>query len=331
MTSPKITFVIATLNEIARLPRVIESIRAQRYPQELIEIIVADGGSTDGTQEYAASAGCIVIDNPVRRAEPGYALGCTIATGDLRSSLAADTILHTPDFVTNLVAPFADPEVYVAVPRVVSTGADCLATRYINEFTDPFNHFLYGDATSAVTFARKYPIKRATDEYIVYDFQASAPPLIGFAQGVTLRATLTRRAGTEEDDIRPIMDIVQQGLDIAYVPGALIEHHTVSSLPDFLRKFGPRIAKRLEDRTQPLWERAGSWTPRRRMRAHLWPFYAISVVGPVTRALYGVIRDRRAIWLYHPVITLALGIEFWRRALPYAFSVAARRLRGQRV
>jgi hypothetical protein len=221
--------------------------------------------------------------------------------------------------------------VYAAVPRVVSTRDDNLSTRYINDFTDPFNHFLYGDAAAPMTFGRVYRVKRKTSSYVVYDFPVDKPPLVAIAQGVTVRANAPKREGWEEDDILPIVDILRAGFDIAYVPDALIEHHTVEGLRNFVSKFGPRIAKRLEDRDQPVWERAAAWTPTRKLRAYAWPFYAVSIVGPFVVALFGAIRDRRATWLYHPVINFALGVEFWRRALPYAWSLAGRRLRGERA
>lgn len=327
----KVSFIIATLNEIARLPAVVESIRAQEYPRELVEIVVVDGLSDDGTQAYAREAGCVVVDNPRRLAEPGHLLGYAAATGELLVIIAADNILHTPDFVKRIVEPFDDPNVYAAVPRVVSTRDDNLSTRYINDFTDPFNHFLYGAAAAPITFGRAYRVKRRTPSAIVYDFPVERPPLVAIAQGVTVRANAPRREGWEEDDILPIVDILRAGYDVAYVPGALIEHHTVAGLRNFVDKFGPRIAKRLEDRDQPVWERASSWTRARKVRAYLWPFYAVSVVGPVAAALVGAVRDRRATWFYHPVINFALGVEFWRRALPYAWSLARCRLRGERA
>lgn len=327
----KVSFIIAVLNEIARLPPVIESIREQAYPPDLVEIVVVDGLSQDGTQEYARNAGCVVVDNPRRLAEPGHLLGYAAATGDLLVIMAADNILHTPDFIRRIVEPFEDPRVFAAVPRIVSTPQDNLSTRYINDFTDPFNHFLYGSAAAPITFGRTYRVKRKTASYIVYDFPVANPPLIAIAQGVTVRAAAPRREGWEEDDILPIVDILRAGYDIAYVPGALIEHHTVEGLRNFVGKFGPRIAKRLEDRQQPVWERASAWTPARKLRAYVWPFYSVSVVGPVIAALVGAVRDRRATWLYHPVINFALGVEFWRRALPYAWSLARGRLRGERA
>jgi glycosyltransferase involved in cell wall biosynthesis len=324
----KVSFIIATLNEIRRLPPVIESIRAQEYPRELVEIVVVDGLSNDGTQEYAKSAGCLVVDNPRRLAEPGHLLGYAAATGDVLVIIAADNILHTPDFIARICEPFADPNVYAAVPRVVSTAQDNLTTRYINEFTDPFNHFLYANAATPATFGRTYRTKRATPSYIVYDFPVDEPPLIAIAQGTTVRAGMPRRVGWEADDIMPVMDILRDGHEVAYVPGALIEHHTVAGLLNFVHKFGPRIAQRLEDRDEPVWQRADSWTPARRLRAYLWPFYSVSIVGPVVAACIGAIRDRRAIWLYHPVVSFALGLEFWRRFAAYAWSLARARLRG---
>ncbi len=130
------------------------------YPRELVEIVVVDGLSEDGTQAYARGAGCVVVDNPRLLAEPGHLLGYRAATGDLLCIIAADNILHTPDFIERIVAPFADPNVYAAVPRVVWTHDDNWSTRYINDFTDPFNHFLYGSAANQTTFGRAYRVKR---------------------------------------------------------------------------------------------------------------------------------------------------------------------------
>jgi hypothetical protein len=327
----KVSFIIATRNELRRLPRVVESIRAQTYPSHLVEIVVVDGLSEDGTAAYARSAGCVVVDNPRRLAEPGHLLGYRAATGDLLCIIAADNILHGPDFLERIVEPFADRNIYAAVPKVVWTREDNWSTRYINDFTDPFNHFLYGNAANQTTFGRVYRVKRKTDAYVVYDFPVDAPPLIAIAQGTTVRAGIPKRDGWEEDDILPIVDILHEGHDVAYVPGALIEHHTVAGLVNFVQKFGPRIAKRLEDRDQPVWQRAAAWTRARKVRAYLWPFYSVSIVAPAIVGAIGAIRDRRSTWLYHPIINFALGVEFWRRALPYAWSLARGRLRGQRA
>ena len=50
---PKITFSIPTYNTASDLPDCLNSIRSQDYPQDKIEIIIADGGSEDDTVEIA--------------------------------------------------------------------------------------------------------------------------------------------------------------------------------------------------------------------------------------------------------------------------------------
>ncbi|MGH8541060.1 MAG: TIGR04283 family arsenosugar biosynthesis glycosyltransferase [Stenotrophobium sp.] len=60
--TPQLTVIISTLNEAATLPRLLAQLRAQQDIH--LEIIVADGGSTDGTAQLAAVAGVRVITAP---------------------------------------------------------------------------------------------------------------------------------------------------------------------------------------------------------------------------------------------------------------------------
>lgn len=56
MEQPSISVIIPTLNAAAVLEGCLRSIAVQDYPKDLVEIIVADGGSTDGTLEIAKFA-----------------------------------------------------------------------------------------------------------------------------------------------------------------------------------------------------------------------------------------------------------------------------------
>jgi len=324
-SAPKFSLLLATLNEERRLPVLIESIRRQRYPRECVEIVIADGGSTDATVRIAREAGCAVYDNPVVRCEPGIAIALSKATGDLAVVMAADNPFHDEDFLTNLAKPFADPEIAAAFPMLVNTAEDSATTRYFNAFTDPFNHFLYGSAASPASYHRTYRIKKRTPDYVVYDFQAGPVPLIGLAQAFTLRLPYAKPEGTDEDDLVPVEMLIEAGKQIAYVPAALVEHHTVGGIGAALRKYAPRFRVRLRDPEQPLWQRSRGWNSGKRVRAYLWPFYSMSFVFPCFVSLYGLAVDRRIEWLYHPFVSAAFGYEFWKQFLTFVWQRVAGR------
>ena len=71
LTQPFVTVAMPCLNEAGFIEACLRSVRAQTYPRERLEILVADGGSTDGTREILArlaarDARIRVIDNPDR-------------------------------------------------------------------------------------------------------------------------------------------------------------------------------------------------------------------------------------------------------------------------
>ncbi len=323
----RFSLMLPVLNEEWRVRALLDSIKAQRYPPDCVELLVADGGSTDDTVAIARSYGAIVVPNPIRRAEPGAGMLLARATGDVATWLAADNVFGDEFFLERLSRPFADPGVNAAFPALVNTAADSATTRYFNAFTDPFNHFLYGAATSAVSFHRVYPVKRKTADYVVYDFAAGPTPLVALAQAFTMRLPYRKPPGTEEDDVAPVEVLISQGFDIAFVPEATLEHHTVGGLKDALAKFGPRFRARMADRSQPMWVRLRGSRGGQRARAFAWPFYSVSFVLPAIAAVNGLVRDRRSEWVYHPFLSAAFGFEFWRQALRFGVD----RLRGRRA
>lgn len=83
------SIIIPTLNEASMLPATLESLRRQNTD---MEIIVCDGGSTDGTADIARDAGAQVITTAPGRGQQLCA-GSDQAAGDVLVFLHADTIL----------------------------------------------------------------------------------------------------------------------------------------------------------------------------------------------------------------------------------------------
>ena len=104
-TSPKISIIVPVLNEAGAIATTISKAKAavslpldgEGYseaidPKEIIEIIVADGGSRDGTVQIARSAGVKVVSGVSGRASQMNA-GARAATGEILLFLHADTLL----------------------------------------------------------------------------------------------------------------------------------------------------------------------------------------------------------------------------------------------
>jgi rSAM/selenodomain-associated transferase 2/rSAM/selenodomain-associated transferase 1 len=106
-----VSIIIPTLNEAALIGR---TIRAALRPG--VDVIVADGGSTDGTREIAAASGTLVIDAPPGRGSQLNA-GAARARGSVLLFLHADTFLPS-DYLDAVCRAMADPRVIVGAFRL---------------------------------------------------------------------------------------------------------------------------------------------------------------------------------------------------------------------
>jgi glycosyltransferase involved in cell wall biosynthesis len=97
-----LSIIIPTYNEEEYLPRLLASIRSQRFTD--VEIVVADARSTDRTRAVAAAFGAKVVDGglPGR----GRNLGARAASGDLFLFLDADVVLPDTEWLGRKVEQF---------------------------------------------------------------------------------------------------------------------------------------------------------------------------------------------------------------------------------
>lgn len=145
MKLPTITAVIPTLNAGRVLRDCLESIRMQEYPQHLVEIIIADGGSRDNTRDIARSFKANIIRNPQKTSESGKACGIKKAKGDLILLIDSDNLLEEAGWLRKMVAPFSDRSIVGSEPIRFSLRRD---DPYIDRYcaligaNDPFCMFL---------------------------------------------------------------------------------------------------------------------------------------------------------------------------------------------
>ena len=137
----RISVIIPTLNEADYLPRALGSLR----DAENLEVIVADGGSTDGTSEMAHREGCRVLRSPPGRAAQMNA-GAGAASGSILLFLHADTCLP-PGFDSAVLAALQEPGAVAGAFRL-RIGAPGPSLRLIEQAVDIRSRVLqmpYGD------------------------------------------------------------------------------------------------------------------------------------------------------------------------------------------
>jgi len=122
---PRIAVVIIGVNVARYIADCIASVRAARYPQELLELIYVDGGSRDDSAERAGKyAGVRVIELRDCHPTPGRGrnAGWRVTAAPLVQFLDADTLL--------------DPEWFDAARTQLSGGVGALCGRRRERFPD---------------------------------------------------------------------------------------------------------------------------------------------------------------------------------------------------
>ncbi|MCC3439837.1 MAG: glycosyltransferase [Oscillatoriales cyanobacterium] len=137
----KISIIIPVLNEAATIASVISTAQNAKN----VEIIVADGGSNDGTAEIATSLGVRVVSSSQGRATQMNA-GAALATGDILLFLHADTLLP-PGYDSGARLALAKPQT-VAGAFELKIDARTLCLLLVEIGVNCRSHFLqmpYGD------------------------------------------------------------------------------------------------------------------------------------------------------------------------------------------
>lgn len=100
---PTVSIVLPTLDERSHLRDCLDSLLAQDF-EEIVEILVVDGGSRDGTREVVEGEGGVVrlLDNPKVTAAAAMNVGIAAAAGEVICRADAHTV-YAPDYIRRCV------------------------------------------------------------------------------------------------------------------------------------------------------------------------------------------------------------------------------------
>ncbi|MFZ2455613.1 MAG: glycosyltransferase family 2 protein [Candidatus Altiarchaeia archaeon] len=115
---PSVTIIIPAYNEEDNIASTIRKVKAFDYPKDLLEIIVIDDGSKDGTAENAKKEGARVVtkENEGKAAALNYGTG--LAKGDIVGCVDADSYPQE-DALLSMVQYFEDERVAAVTSSVL--------------------------------------------------------------------------------------------------------------------------------------------------------------------------------------------------------------------
>lgn len=318
MKLPSISIVIPTLNAEKYLRECLDSIDKQDYPKEKIELIIADGGSKDGTLKISKMYKADIYANPLKTSESGKALGIRKAKNTLILLIDSDNILDDRNWLKKMVVPFGDKEIVGTEPiRFTVRSTDSIMNRYwaLMGMNDPVCLFLgtydkWNYITNTWTNTELDTKRKQT--YIKIGSKTDSFITMG-ANGFLVRKD-TILPYTKSDylfDVDVTYDIAVNNHSFFAKVDCGIIHLYADSMKIFIKKQKRRIKDYLQFRH--LRNQSGTSSGRLNYFGLLkFCFYTVLVIPLIFQMVIGYSRKRDIAWFLHPLVCYITFIIYTR-------------------
>lgn len=319
---PRISIVTGTLNPNLNIfEKVLRSVKNQHYPQDKIEHLVMDGGSTNGCAKLARRYGCTVIapKGRWRGEQVRPALGIIRARGDLILILESDNILVGRNWLKKMVKPFLDNDKVVCSFSAYNTYEKNMAstTRYCALFGSPDPTLYYLKKTEKIRLDQrdydKGEILEETLDYWIIRFDQETLPTLGDNGHLFKKAAMMEVLGAPEmyTHTDAFAKMLKRGYDtFASVKNSLV-HVTNSDLLSLVKR-------RVEVKE--------SFTDFRRGQRHYLVFnwrskqdrwnlckfilFSFTFIEPLSISIRGYLKIRDPAWFLHPVMCFLMVVGY---------------------
>lgn len=150
MSAPTISVVVPCRNEARSLVAALDALEGQDFPRHRFEILVVDGGSTDGSCDIAGSRGVRLLADRGRGPGAARNVGVRAARGEIVAFTDADC-MPRPDWLTSIAEVFAEQPNAAGVAGSLRMPRHTLLGRL--EDNDALAHYA-GTITSNVAYRR---------------------------------------------------------------------------------------------------------------------------------------------------------------------------------
>ena len=314
MILPTISIIIPTLNSERTLNDCLASIRKQYYPQEALEIIVIDGGSSDATKMIAQDLGATVTEEPDKRDNPEArkAIGLSIAKNEIVAFIDSDNILPHKDWFKIMVEPLLeDKEIIACQPlRYHYNKKFSLLNRYFALFgvNDPIAY--YFNKRDRLSWAeddwRLMGEAQDRGNYYLVKFTKDKLPTLG-ANGFVIRRDILKKARVSPNEFFHI-DVNYDLISLGYNKYAIIKdsiiHLTAGNLFTFLRK-RLNFMRRYHHQNYDI-RRYKLYEPKDKYKLLVFIIISLSFIKPFYDSIKGFVKIPDVAWFLHPLMCFAI-------------------------
>ena len=326
LSMKSVSVVMPTYNSIRTIEACLKSVRGQDY-QGKIEIVVADGGSEDGTIEVLKKYGCRVVKESSGNPETAKAIGLKQAKGEMVLLIASDNVLPGKDWLSKMVKVLeSEPKLVAVYPwRYEVRKKDSSLNRYYDLMgaNDPVAKFM-GRADRQAWGSKNWWLSGQAEDkgdWWQVRFSPDNMPTLG-DNGVLVWKDKLLKAKVDEKHFSHIdvfYDLVTLGEIWFGVVKNTIIHDTgeayVKALKKRSRYMRQLYLKQLEMRRFK-WVRG--WEDR--LRLGLYVVYSLTLVGPLLESLWGFVSKPDLAWFWHPVMCVSMVFIYSKAVLMKAFT-----------
>lgn len=319
---PSISVCIPTYNSSKTLDRCLESIRAQKYPQDKIEILLGDGGSIDDTFKIAKKykATVIKISSDKQHAEYNRGVAFNKAKNELVLIVDHDNFLPDEEWLVRMIQPLLDDWEVVASSTCYYDYSEKydLMDRYFALFgtSEPLPFYL-GKADRLQYGVQKWNLvgnSKDCGDYFSVTFENDPRkfPSIG-SNGCLMRRELVKNnAKSDPDNHFPIdvmFDMVANGFNkFAFVKTSIIHLTHSQGLFKFLQRRVKFVLKyHFEDQGRRRWS---VFMKGDELKLLLFVFYSLTIVKPLIDSIRGFVRIPDIAWFVHPIMCFGTTIVY---------------------
>lgn len=341
---PTISVVIATHNSTRTIGRCLASIRSQKYPQDRIEIIIADGASTDETKKIASGYNVrwVAVDPVKQSAEFNKATGIRHAKNELLAMIDHDNVLPHDAWMQNMIKPLLEQKDVVGVETLryhYDPGASLL-DRYFALFGagDPLVWYL-GKADRLSYIYNDYVLAGIAQDVGVYylvRFRPENMTTIG-ANGFFVRRKIlmdyAQVAPGAYFDMDVNIDLIKKGYDTyAFTKDSILHLTGYGNIWNYLKRrilflsqyrFGSESEKRKKLRRFGGLSRNDIW------RLAIAVMVCSTFIVPLYDSFRGWLRIRDRAWFIHPLLAFGFVIIYAWVTMKYILSLYGNKLLGK--